>query len=327
MADPLVICSNIEAGVVMTAQRRDGVLDLCRRIEAAGFDSIWAGDHISFHVPILESLTLLSFMAGVTSRVALGTSVYLLPLRHPVTTAKVASTLDVLADGRLLLGVGVGGEFPAEFEASGVPVSERGSRANEAIGLLRRLWSEDGVAHHGRHFRFGPVSIDPKPVQPGGPPILVGGRKPPALRRAGRLADGYISHMCSPEMYGENLAVIRRHAGEAGRRGVPFRTAAFLFTVLDDRYEAALERAASLLQMIYNRPFRDAAKKYCLLGGAEDCLQQMQAFARSGCRHFIFSPLMDTAEFVERFSREILPRMRELKVEGELQAASCRRGA
>jgi probable F420-dependent oxidoreductase len=313
MADSLILGERIECGAVVTAQDREGVVAFARNAERAGFDSLWAGDHISFYVPILESLTLLSFVAGATERVKIGTGVYLLPLRHPTTTAKVAATLDVLSGGRLILGVGVGGEFPPEFEASGVPVAERGSRTNEAIRVLRELWSHDGASHEGRHFRFGSISINPKPVQPGGPPIVVGGRKPPALRRAGRLGDGYVSHMCSPEMYRDNLDVIRRHAAEAGRRDVPFLTAAFLFTIFDDDYDAALDRAANLLQMIYNRPFRDAAKKYCLLGRPDDCLAQLQAFADAGCRHFVLSPLMSADEFVGR-AAELLPRIRSLHV-------------
>ena len=155
-----------------------------------GFDSVWAGDHISFYIPILESLTLLSFLASCTERLRLCTGIYLVPLRHPTTTAKVTSTLDVLSGGRLTLGIGVGGEFPPEFEAAGVPVRERGSRTDEGIEVMRRLWSENGVEHHGKHFDFGRVSIDPKPVQPGGPRIIVGGRKEPTFRRAGRVGDG-----------------------------------------------------------------------------------------------------------------------------------------
>jgi probable F420-dependent oxidoreductase len=304
----------ISSCIVMTAQNRDGVLSLARRIEKVGFDSIWVGDHISFYVPILESLTTLAFVAGVTERVRLGTAVYLVPLRHPTTTAKVTSTLDVLSNGRLTLGVGVGGEFPPEFEACGVPVNERGSRTNEGLRILRRLWNEDNVEHRGKHFSFGPVSLNPKPVQPGGPRILVGGRKAPAFRRAGRLADGYISHMCSAEMYRNNLASIAEHAANAARGTIPFETSAFVFTILDDNYEAALDRAAEMLGMIYNRPFRDAAKKYCLLGRPEDCVEQMQSFVDAGCRSFIFSPLMDANQFVEQASEKILPEMSHLKI-------------
>jgi len=310
----LQLDQKIFSGIVMTAQNRGGVLSLARRIEDVGFDSIWVGDHVSFYVPILESLTALAFVAGVTERVRLGTAVYLVPLRHPTTTAKVASTLDVLSNGRLTLGVGVGGEFPPEFEACGVPVNERGSRTNEGLRILRRLWSEDNVEHRGKHFSLGPVSLNPKPVQPGGPRIVVGGRKQPAFRRAGRLADGYVSHMCSAEMYRENLSVIGEHAAKAGRGGIAFETSAFVFTILDDNYETALDRAAQMLGMIYNRPFRDAAKKYCLLGRPEDCVEQMQSFVDAGCRGFIFSPLMDPNEFIDQASAKILPELGNLNL-------------
>ncbi len=298
--DPLVLRDQIECGVVMMAQEREQVLSTARRVEELGFDSIWVGDHVSFHVPILESLTLLSFVAAATERVRIGTGVYLLPLRHPATTAKVTASLDVLSGGRLDLGVGVGGEFPPEFEACGVPVNQRGSRANEAIEVLRKLWSGEKVGHEGKNFSFGPVAIAPKPLQSGGPPIIVGGRKTPAFRRAGRLGDGYISHMCSAEMYAQNLDAIRGHALDARRGEIPFRTDAFLFTILDDDYDAALARAASTLQMIYNRPFEDAARKYCLLGRPEDCLEQLASFARSGARRFVLSPLMAPDDFLER---------------------------
>ena len=309
--DPLVLRDEIECGVVMTGQGRPDVLETAKRVEALGFDSIWVGDHVSFHVPILESLTLLSFVAAATERVRIGTGVYLLPLRHPTTTAKVTATVDVLSGGRLDFGVGVGGEFPPEFEACGVPVRERGSRANESIEVLRKLWSGEKVAHDGKRFSFGPVKLAPAPLQPGGPPIIVGGRKAPAFRRAGRMGDGYISHMCSAEMYRTQLDEIRGHAAEAGRSEVPFRTDAFLFTILDDDYDAALARAAELLQMIYNRPFEDAARKYCLLGRPEDCLEQLASFAASGARRFVLSPLMAIDDFLERASA-MLPEIRGL---------------
>jgi len=312
MHDELILDSAVRAGIVMTAQERDAVLALARRVENAGFDSIWVGDHVSFYVPLLESLTLLSFCAAATERVRLGTAVYLLPLRHPTITAKVAATVDVLSGGRLTLGVGVGGEFPPEFEACGIPVNQRGARADEAIGVLRRLWSEDNVEHHGRHFDFGPVSLNPKPLQAGGPPIVVGGRKERAFRRAGRLADGYISHMCSAEMYAQNLDVMRQHARDAGRGAIPFATSSFVFTILDDDYDKALDRAAETLGMVYNRPFRDAARKYCLLGRPEDCLEQMRAFVKSGSRGFVFSPLMDADQFIAVASEKILPHLPSL---------------
>ncbi len=310
MEDALQLDSRVRCGIVMTGGARESVLDLARRIEALGFDSIWVGDHVAFHVPIVEPITLLSFVAGVTERVQLGTGVYLLPLRHPTLTAKTTAALDLLSGGRLLFGVGVGGEFPPEFEASGIPHRERGARTDEAIALLRRLWTEDRVTHEGRHFRFGPVSLDPKPVQPGGPPIWVGGRSPAAMRRAGRLADGYISTMTSTERYAKNLVAIAAHARESGRAPRRFGTGALRFTVLDDQYEKALDRAATLLGTIYRRDFREAAARYCLLGRPEDCLEQMKRFEKAGCRHFTLSPLSDPAEFLDRAGAAILPELR-----------------
>ena len=318
MATVLVTSDELRCGLVLAAQEGDAARRLAQRAEALGFHSLWAGDHISFHVPIAESLTLLSFAAGATSRIALGTAVYLVPLRHPTLVAKITSTLDRLAGGRLVLGVGVGGEFPPEFDAVGVPVAERGARTDEAIPLLRRLWTEDRVVHAGRFFRFGPVTLAPKPIGSSGlapigargaPPIWVGGRAPAAMRRAGRFGDGYISHMASAEHYRGNLDLIARAASDAKREAVAFTPAAFLFTFLEDRFEDAHAKAAKLLGMVYARDFTEAARKYCLLGRPSDCLEQMHAFARAGCRHFILAPLSDAAEFAERAGREILPEL------------------
>jgi probable F420-dependent oxidoreductase len=314
MTEALILPDRVRCGMVLTAGARDEAIASARRIEDAGFDSAWAGDHVAFHIPVLESLTLLALASGVTERISLGTAVYLLPLRHPTITAKVTSTLDVLSGGRLVLGVGVGGEFPPEFEASGVPVEERGSRADEAIEILRKLWTEDGATHEGKHFRFGPVSIDPKPLQAGGPPIIVGGRRGPTFRRAGQLGDGYVSHMCSTDQFAKNMVQIRDQAAKAGRVEAAFEPMSFIFTVFDDSYEAAHERAATMLERIYRVPFRDAAQKYCLLGRPEDCLEQMQRFVDVGSRHIILSMLSDPIEAAEIASKGIIPELHNLKV-------------
>ncbi|MBW2500801.1 MAG: LLM class flavin-dependent oxidoreductase [Deltaproteobacteria bacterium] len=310
--DGLAVVDQVKMGLMLPAGDRASVLSRAHQIEASGLDSIWVGDHIAFHIPVIESLSLLSFLAAATERVELASGVLLLPLRHPNLIAKMTSTIDMLSAGRLLLGIGVGGEFPPEFAAVDSPIEERGPRTNETIEILRRHWSEQSVEYHGRHFDFGPVNIEPKPFREGGPPIIVGGRKAVSMKRAGRLGDGYISHMCDVETYRSNLASIARHAKEAGRAGLPFQTAALLFTVLDDSYEAAHERASQLLGTIYNTDFREASKRYCLLGKPEDCLDQMRRFARAGCRHFVLSALSDPDEIIERASSEMVSELRSL---------------
>ena len=145
-------------------------------------------------------------------RLTLGTSVYLLPLRHPAPVAKQVATLDHLTEGRLIFGVGVGGEFPREYEVCGVPRGERGARLSEGIALLRRFWSGEPVSHTGRFYGpFTDVPMQPPSRQAGGPPIWCGGRSDGALRRTGRLADGWLSYVVTPEMY-------RASSGEDRRR-------------------------------------------------------------------------------------------------------------
>lgn len=301
--------SSVRCGITLPGLGRDAALHQARRAESLGFDSLWVTDHVAFHVPIPESLTLLSFAAAVTERITLGTSIYLLPLRPPVFAAKAVATLDRLSGGRLVLGLGIGGEFPAEFEAVGVPVGERGPRMDEAIPLLRRLWTERDVEHRGSHFSFGAVTLDPPPVQPGGPPLWVGGRSAAALRRAGRLGDGFLSHMVTPDRFARDLDTIGRHAAEAGRDGRPFATAAYLFTVIDESIEAAHARASEVLGRLYQQPFEDAARRYCLLGRPEDCLEQMRAYARAGVRHFVMAPLGDLDAWADSAAESILPEL------------------
>ena len=308
----LNVVDEVKIGMMLAASDRQSVLARAHKMEEAGLDSIWVGDHIAFHIPVIESLSLLSFCAAATERIELATGVLLLPLRNPTLTAKMTGTIDMLSNGRLILGVGVGGEFPPEFEAVGSPIAERGARTNEAIEILRRHWSEGAAEYRGEHFQFGKVKIEPKPLRPGGPPIIVGGRKAVSMKRAGRLGDGYISHMCDVGTYSSNLAQIGVHAAKAGRTGKPFQTAALLFTVLDDSYEAAHKRAAKMLGTIYNTDFTEASKRYCLLGKPEDCLEQMRQFARAGCRHFVMSALSDPDEIIERASTEMITELRSI---------------
>jgi probable F420-dependent oxidoreductase len=304
----LEIETQLRCGITLSGLSREAALRQARRAEALGFDSLWATDHIAFHAPIPESLSLLAFAAAATERITLGTSVYLLALRPAVLAAKVVATVDALSGGRFVLGVGLGGEFPAEFDAVGVPVGERASRVDEAIPLLRRLWRGEEVAHEGTHARFGPIRLAPGPARAGGPPIWVGGRSVAALRRAARLGDGFISHMATPRSCAQQLETIAREA-EAARRSARFVPAAFLFSVIDESMEAAHRGASEELGRLYRQPFDAAARRYCVLGTPADCLEQLRAYARAGIRHFILAPLGDMDTTMERAGAEILPEL------------------
>src|SRR3954449_11748005 len=138
----------------------DELVELVELVDRSGYDSLWVGDHVSFAVPVLDPLLQLAQAAMASRRLTLGTNVYLLPLRHPAPVAKQVATLDHLCEGRLIFGVGVGGEFPKEFEVCGVPLTERGARLSEAIPILRHLWSGQPASHAGGPYpAFTEVSM------------------------------------------------------------------------------------------------------------------------------------------------------------------------
>src|SRR5438067_571416 len=159
---------------------RDGAV--VRALEDAGASSFWVGGHIASVNPSPEPLMWLARLAEQTRIATIGTATLLLPLYPPALVAKQIADLDRACGGRVAVGIGVGGEYAADFAAVEVPIKERGSRADEAIELLRRFWTAEPVEHAGRHFHIDGVRIHPAPRQPGGPPIYVSGRKEPAMR-------------------------------------------------------------------------------------------------------------------------------------------------
>ncbi|PYO22224.1 MAG: LLM class F420-dependent oxidoreductase [Candidatus Rokuibacteriota bacterium] len=287
-------------------------LALVQRVEQLGFDSVWTGDHVSFHNPLYESLTLLASYAPITRRIRLGTAVYLLALRSPAVAAKITATLDVLSGGRLIFGVGVGGENPKEFELCGVPHAERGARVTEGIDVVRALWRETPATFHGRFSRFEGVSIDPKPVQKL-PPIWVGGRSDAALVRAGSQGDGWVSYVVQPERYARSLEKIREAAHAAGRSLTGFTGAHLAFITVGRDYERARKTWVSVLSRRYAQDFEPLAKKYGVIGTPEQCAEQLAAFCDAGCTYFLLSAIgdpRDEREQLETIAAEILPRFR-----------------
>ena len=162
----------------------------CERAEAAGFDSIWLGEHHNNPVLYPAPLIGLAAVASRTRSIGLGTGVLLLPLYHPVMVAEEGAMVDVISGGRLILGVGAG-YAPEEFAAFGCSLKERGSRLEESASLLHRLWSEENVTHRGKHYQVDHATIMPRPVQRPRPPIWFGAWAEPAIRRAARLGDAW----------------------------------------------------------------------------------------------------------------------------------------
>ena len=177
--------------------------------------------------PLYDPWVTLAYVAAATERIRLGTSVYVLPLRHPIVSARAITTLDVLSGGRVEVGIGMGW-LREEFEAVGESFDRRGRRADEIVEILRRLWTEREIEHHGEFYDFAPLRFEPKPVQDPHPPIVVGGESAAALRRAARLGDGWISsgNQTLDEL-GSSIEALRTLRSEMGRTEHRFEATAF----------------------------------------------------------------------------------------------------
>jgi probable F420-dependent oxidoreductase len=192
-------------------------IEIAVELEAAGFDSVWTSEHHFVDDGYLPSqLPLLAAMAARTSRIRLGTGVLLAPMFDPLHLAEDAATVDLISDGRLILGLGIGWR-EEEFEGFGVPMRERGSRMEGHLAVLRQAWSDGLVTGDGAHFRYGGLNVTPKPSKPGGPPIWLGAGAEAAVRRVGRLADGYFAGPASPEGLARRMGWVREEANAAGR--------------------------------------------------------------------------------------------------------------
>jgi probable F420-dependent oxidoreductase len=286
--------------------------EIVNRARSLGYESIWAGDHIAAHVPINDPLIQLAYLAALAPELRYGTSVYLLPLRPPAVVAKLVATIDrLLGAGRFIFGVGVGGEFGAEYKACGVDVHERGGRMDEALQVLGRLWNDESpVEHHGKYFDFPSIDLKPKPLSPGGPPIWLGGRAEAALRRAAEVGHGWIPYVITPQRYAQGLERIAQLASTSGRQLENFGTGLFLFFNVGESFEQSLEVAAGMIGGYYAMDFRAAARRYCALGRPSDVAAKIAEFRDAGARDFVLAataPAGEHAVQLERFAREVIP--------------------
>jgi probable F420-dependent oxidoreductase len=282
-------------------------------LEELPIDSIWTGGHVASRNPSPEVLMSLARISAATKRVKIGTSILLLPLYPPAIVAKQTADLDRATGGRLILGVGIGGEYPQEFRACGVPIEERGRRTDEAIPLIRRLWTAEEISHDGPFYPMSEVKIHPAPTQTPGPPIVVAGRKDPAMRRAARLGDGWMPYLYSPRRYASSVERVRAVAAEEGRDLDGFGWYAFVFVNVDPDGDRARERAAQTMGGNYNQDFRPLVDNVAAAGTPSEVRSKLQDFVDAGARHFIFVPAAgegDPDAIVGRLLEEVVPALR-----------------
>jgi probable F420-dependent oxidoreductase len=304
----------LDQGLTFGFHTRMGTPDLVREAvtvaEKYGYSALSLGDHLAFAIPIHDPLIQLAAAAALTKTVTLMSGVYLLPLRHPGPVAKQVASLDHMAGGRFIFGVGVGGEFASDYEVAGVPIAERGARLSESIEALRKLWTGEKVSHQGRFFSFKDIQMLPKPVQPGGPPIWCGGRSDAALRRAARQGDGWISYVVTADMYRAGMEKIAGFVQQSGRELARFGTGHLLFARLGKTREEALDEAAKHLSVRYAMDFRKAAERYCALGRPADIAETLRAFHAAGARTIVLDMIGHPEERegqLQQFAEEVRP--------------------
>jgi alkanesulfonate monooxygenase SsuD/methylene tetrahydromethanopterin reductase-like flavin-dependent oxidoreductase (luciferase family) len=265
--------------------------------EQAGFDSVWVGDHVLWHTPILDALTTLSAYAASTDRVRLGTAILLLGLRQPAIATKTLTTLNLISNDRLVLGVGVGGEFRAEFDLCGVAHAQRGRLLDEALRFLLAQWDRDPST----------PGLSPRGARP---PVFIGGASDATWRRVREFDAGWLGAWVSPRR-------IRQEASRQSEgRDIPMPIALNVYLCVDEDGNAARSAAAEFLGTSYGT---DPAPllRHSIAGTVAECAEQLAAYAEAGVGHFVLRPATwDQQSQLDRWGEYLLPQLADIPLPG-----------
>jgi alkanesulfonate monooxygenase SsuD/methylene tetrahydromethanopterin reductase-like flavin-dependent oxidoreductase (luciferase family) len=289
---------------------------LARRAERQAFDFFACGEHVFFHCPVPNAFVTLAAAAGATERIRLLSAVTILPMYPAALAAKMVATLDRVSSGRFDLGVGVGGEYPAEFEAVGIPVAERGKRADKALELFERLFVGDPVSFDDRSSTVGAQRLDPLPIQRPRPPVWIGGRRRlAAMRRAGRYGDVWMPYLVTPRMLAEGLTRVREFAVGHRRGESAVRGAVYCWSAVDADANWARQTAIETVSRIYRQDFTELADSYLLIGGPQQVINRLGQFAEAGATSVLFAPACpdsELARMIDTFVADVMPALRGL---------------
>jgi probable F420-dependent oxidoreductase len=312
-----------------------------QRAEELGFDALWVHDYIVWtreldrtHIScgsaemfdgevtpnFFESLTTLAFVAGLTRSIRIGTAVLCLPYRRPIEAAKQLANLDVLSDGRLILGVGVGANrrtHNQDFEVLGIPRAEKYERAADYIRLMREIWTSDRPSYQGQFVQMPETEVFPKPIQKPGPPVWLGGSGPKAMDLIATFADGWLPTWFTPEDYRDRLPALYASARDHGRPDARFTIGNEIVACIapDDEGAERISRATieTLSSGFMVRTVEQAAAS-ALVGSPASIARRVRAFHEAGVDHFelkfIYQTVDHLLEQMDLFSREVLPVVR-----------------
>lgn len=288
--------------------------EIYREIEGLGFDGLFCGERFAtYHAPAFDCASLVTAMACATDHIAIGTSAVVTSVRHPSLLAKEFACIDQIAGGRLILGVGIGGDLPSEFHAMGASLQGRGARASESIEIIRRYFRGERFSYHGKYFDLDDVWIDPPAAQPN-VPIWYAGRVDAARRRAALQCDGFLTYFSSPAICRHMFSSVREHA-ERARRELPpgYVWGTIVNLSLGDDRQTALRRGKEYLARNYDNPdlLGEEGDQYVVAGSAADCLEGLLGYAEAGCTHLIFQfvpdPNIRLIDQIRQVAADLLP--------------------
>ncbi|MCH8107594.1 MAG: LLM class flavin-dependent oxidoreductase [Chloroflexi bacterium] len=305
--------NGVQMGVAIPQVFLDGPIDMAlvgswiRKAEDLGFDSLWVQEGIVGNFRSLEPVSLLSYAAALTAKVRLGTSVMLAPLRNPVQLAKSLGSLDQLSQGRLTVGLGLGGRL-SDYATFGISPEKRVRRFVEVLEVMKRLWVEPEAHYQGTFWQLDGISMEPKPVQKPHPPIWFGGGHPRALKRAVRHGDGWMgAGSSSTAQFREAVNHLQTFLEEAGRDPSSFPISKRVYIAIDDDEARAEKRLREWFGGRYNNAER--ASEVGVWGSVSHCIEQLAEVVAAGAGMLMINPVFDHMDHLELLSQEVAPNL------------------
>ena len=283
------------------------IRDFVAKAETLSYDSLWVQEQIVTDFALLEPVALLNYVAALTSKLRLGTSVILPVIRNPMQLAKELATLDQLSQGRLIVGVGIGGAHVPEA-VFGVSGERRSRRFVESLNILRACWTQARATVAGEFWRFENIPLEPRPVQQPHPPLWFGARTEIGIKRAVRHGDGWMGAGSSSSAdFVQHLAWIRRFLDEAKRDPATFPISKRVYIAIDNDRDRAERRLREWFALRYKNA--DMGSKVSIWGSLAECTDKLGDLVRAGAQHLMFNPVFDELEHLELLAREVAPKL------------------
>ena len=282
------------------------------RAEALGFHSLWVQEQAGLRAVAgaLEGVSMLSYAAALTRRIRLGSAVFLINLRNPIQLAKSLASLDQLSQGRLIVGVGLGG-VTRLYEAYGLSPEHRVSRFVEALTLMKKLWTEENFTFEGKFWQLKNASLAPRPFQKPHPPVWFGANSPAALKRAVKHGSGFIgAGSSSSGDFKSKVQTVLSALAEAKKGSADFIIGKRVYLAVDRDRERAAKRLREWFGLFYGQA--DLADRVAVWGSAEECVERLREIVAAGARLLLLNPVFDMMEQMEVLASEVVPRLTSL---------------